>query len=80
MAKKTPQQLMGTALTKKQIKAYMKDSSKCPRCRSSSYEGGSVEIEDGGAVQNCSCIECGLMWTDTYMLKSFTYWDDTEHG
>lgn len=29
--KKTPQQLMGTDLTKKQIKAYMKDPSKNAR-------------------------------------------------
>ncbi len=44
----------------------------CPGCDSGDgVEGGSVEIDAGGASQNCYCVECGAEWTDLYDLKSY---------
>lgn len=70
--------LRGTSLTQQQIKDYMKDPSRCPRCCSESIEGESVDIENHEASQTVSCADCGLLWTDYYVHKRFTYQDDVE--
>lgn len=40
----------------------------CPFCETDNIEGGSVEVNDGGAMQECNCADCGEEWTDIYKL------------
>ena len=56
-------------LTKEQRAAYLATRGlNCPFCKTGNIEGGSVEINDGGAMQECNCTDCGEDWTDIYML------------
>ncbi len=60
---------MAKKLTAKKIEKYLKRGSSCPLCRSAlSLEGESVEVEGNEARQEMSCFECGLIWTDIYVL------------
>ena len=60
---------MAKKLTARKIEKYLKNGwSKCPSCKSVSIEGESVQIDGKGAWQDMSCIECGLLWTDIYVL------------
>lgn len=40
----------------------------CPYCNGKQIEGGSVDIQDAGAVQEVSCLECEATWEDFYKL------------
>ena len=42
----------------------------CPACGGDASDGSEVEIDDGFAMQQCICSQCGTSWTDTYELKS----------
>ena len=57
------------ALTAKQKKAYLKDSSKCPFCGSDNIGGDGVEIGDNQAEQIVTCNDCEHSWRDIYVLK-----------
>lgn len=41
---------------------------RCPLCGSTSYVGGQIEIDAGGAEQPVSCLSCGAAWCDRYTL------------
>ena len=43
----------------------------CPFCGSDDLEGGSVEIDNGGAYQGVRCLCCDEDWTDTYALTGY---------
>lgn len=43
--------------------------SECPVCKSADITGGPVEIENGKALQKCSCDECDAEWTAVYSLS-----------
>ena len=60
-------------LTAEQKEAYLKDSGKCPRCKSTDITGDSIEVDGDSAWQNVSCSECNETWTDVYTLS---YIDD----
>lgn len=47
----------------------------CPFCGSDDIEGGSVDIDAGGAFQSISCNTCGREWQDTYRLDGFLAYD-----
>ena len=55
---------------KPQILSYLNNSSRCinPNCLSGNIEGGSVEVDAGGATQDISCLDCDSTWTDLYKL------------
>ncbi len=40
----------------------------CPFCKSHDIEGSSVEINEGTAQQDVSCVSCGGAWQDGYRL------------
>ena len=42
----------------------------CPFCKNQDIEGGSVEIIEGTAQQNVSCVACGGAWRDKYKLNA----------
>ena len=42
----------------------------CPECSSEEIEGDSVEIEDGEAIQEVTCIHCNAIWYDVYKLTN----------
>lgn len=42
------------------------DWSRCPNCGKRAIEGGSVDITDTGAVQECWCTECNWSWREVY--------------
>jgi hypothetical protein len=41
---------------------------KCLFCGDNSIEGGSVEVDSGGANQEITCARCGGIWTDVHDL------------
>ncbi len=47
---------------------YLNKSHLCLNCGSSDIEGGSINVDAGGAMQDISCIVCGSTWSDLYML------------
>lgn len=40
----------------------------CPFCRNEDIEGGSVDVVEGSAFQEVSCLRCGACWNDEYQL------------
>jgi hypothetical protein len=59
--------------TAEQIKQYLATRGvKCLFCLSSDIEGGSVEIDNGGAYQPINCLACDETWTDSYKLTGVT--------
>ncbi len=52
-------------------KEYLNSSHLCPACGKGNVEGGPVEIDEGTALQEVSCIDCGADWNDHYKLISF---------
>lgn len=56
-------------LTKKKVEKYLKrGSGNCPRCNSESIDGESFDMDGREVMQEITCISCGLVWLDTYML------------
>jgi len=49
---------------------YLKCSHRCLNCDSDNIEGGSVDVDAGGATQDISCNDCGSSWTDLYVLDT----------
>lgn len=45
----------------------------CPFCMSTDIEGGSVEIEEGRAIQGIACSECEEEWVDVYTLVGINH-------
>jgi len=43
----------------------------CPFCRSQDIEGGSVDVDAGGASQECWCKACDRSWVDSYVLANY---------
>lgn len=43
----------------------------CPFCKSKTIEGFSVNVVEGGAIQEVSCNSCGKEWTDVYHLAGY---------
>jgi len=41
-------------------------------CNSPDIEGDSIEVDDGTAQQNITCLCCGATWTDNYKLRSIS--------
>ncbi len=47
---------------------YLKASHRCLNCDSDNIEGGSVNVDAGGAIQDIYCNDCGSSWSDLYKL------------
>jgi transcription elongation factor Elf1 len=47
---------------------YLKKSHCCIICDSDNIEGGSVDVDAGGATQEITCNNCGAYWHDLYVL------------
>jgi formate dehydrogenase maturation protein FdhE len=52
-------------------KEYLVRSSRCPVCDSQNIEGSSVEINECGANQYCTCNDCDSEWNDKYILDDY---------
>ena len=55
-------------ITAKQKKAYLKNSSHCPFCKSTDITGESIEVDGNLAWQEIGCNKCGKIWFDYYKL------------
>jgi len=65
MARVTVQEV----LTQEQVNQYVRNGGVgCPFCGSDNLDGGSVEIDAGGASQFLACLDCGQSWDDQYAL------------
>jgi len=53
--------------TKQQKEAYL-NTHNCPKCSSSSVEGGSIYFESGSLSQELLCNDCDEIWYDIYTL------------
>ena len=53
---------------------------RCPHCGQPSVEGGNVEIDNGHAVQPCTCTECGGTWEDVHTLTGIRYRETAVRG
>ena len=50
-------------------KTYLEKAGvRCLNCGSYDIEGGSITVDEGGASQDVSCLECYSTWTDLYVL------------
>ena len=43
----------------------------CPNCGSRDIEGGPIDVEGTGAVQEMKCLDCGSSWEDVYSLDKY---------
>lgn len=46
---------------------------KCPFCGGSEIEGAEVNIDEGGAYQEVSCLDCNAVWSDNYDLVRYEF-------
>lgn len=58
--------------------AEYKVDERCPVCEDNQVEGGSVDISNGHAYQNITCLSCGALWTDVYNLHRYDNLHDDE--
>lgn len=65
MATKTPEQYAATKGTR------------CPCCNSEELSGSSIDVVEGEAFQEMSCVNCEAMWKDVYRLVGY---DELEEG
>lgn len=62
--------------TKEQTQTYIKaGGAKCIVCPGTNIEGGSVEIDAGGASQSVHCTDCGASWVDEYTLSGVSQFE-----
>ena len=45
------------------------DNKECPTCSYDDPQGGSVDIGENKARQDCHCALCGAEWTDVYTIS-----------
>lgn len=58
-----------TQPTPEQVREYLDHRGvQCPVCKSHDISGGFVEVDDGGAWQQITCVDCGFVWQDSYKL------------
>jgi hypothetical protein len=50
---------------------YAFKPNKCPVCGDWCIDGGSVEVDHGGAQQEVHCTKCGSDWVDRYTLTGY---------
>lgn len=50
------------------VKAYLKDSAKCPHCQSKDIDGNEIQCEGDSHYQTIQCNNCGRSWVDIYTL------------
>ena len=57
-------------MNKDRVTEYIRSGGvKCPYCGSEEIEGGSIEIDEGRAVQSITCLNCDKFWDDIYSLS-----------
>ena len=57
-------------MNKDRVTKYIRSGGvKCPYCGSEEIEGGSIEIDEGRAVQSITCLNCDKFWDDIYSLS-----------
>jgi hypothetical protein len=52
----------------------------CLYCKSKAIEGGSVDIDAGGATQVVNCLDCERSWMDHYKLVDVEPCDEAMTG
>lgn len=51
---------------------YLTNSCQCPFCKSKNIEAiSSMDMDGNEAWQEIKCIDCEIVWEDTYNLVSF---------
>lgn len=56
-------------MTPEQEAKYIRERGcRCPFCGSADISGDSVEVNEGFAMQEIGCPQCGKQWTDVYTL------------
>ena len=62
--------LREAARVKTAVQQYLANGGvRCPNCGSDDISSTeSVEVTDGGAVQDCECDICFASWTDIYQI------------
>lgn len=62
---------MRKRLTQDDVNRYVEEGgAECPYCGDDGgIEGSSVDIEQGQAYQEITCVSCGAYWTDCYRLE-----------
>lgn len=45
---------------------------RCPMCLSDNIEGREINIDQGSAWQECSCLNCHAAWNDVYALTGYS--------
>lgn len=51
---------------------FLANPCKCPACGSDQVEGGSIEVNAGGAYQAVSCKDCQATWNEVYKLVGYS--------
>ena len=59
-------------------KEYLRDAGGCPRCDSGDLKGHSVEVEGDMAFQDITCLACGFVYYDKYVLEGYDYYEDQQ--
>ena len=48
---------------------YLENPNVCPSRSSNNLDGDSFQADDNCAWQSLWCVDCGLSWTDEYILN-----------
>lgn len=60
---------MAATITAEEEAEYLKDITKCPKCRSNNIESGAPDVEGRVAWTETECKDCKFEWTDFYYLS-----------
>lgn len=60
----------------KLLNNYLPAPYHCPFCGSNNIAGDSIEIGEGGALQEVHCEDCHKTWTDNYSITSVGFNDE----
>lgn len=55
----------------KSTKEYLARNHTCPFCDGESIIYDTVEVDSGGAYQDCTCQDCKGSWQDCYKLTGY---------
>lgn len=52
---------------------YIKSPYHCPFCKDGNIVGDSMDVGEGGAMQDVHCDACGKAWTDHYSITGVEF-------
>ncbi len=65
--------LIGIYKMKRDINLKKGDTGTCPKCDSDSYERTNLEATDDYILIDCSCLNCGIEFTEKFELINQTW-------